>query len=381
MLDVLVVGAGPAGAVAALVLARAGAQVLMVDRARFPRRKLCGDTLNPGAVALLTRLGLASCLAEARRLDGMILTGEGGERIEARYPPPHGALALPRRDLDAALVARAVAEGARFDEAVLVRRPLVAERKGQGCSVSGVEAVVSGRPVRLEARVIIAADGRRSTLAFALGLATQPTRPRRWAFGAYFEGVADLTTMGEMHVRRGRYIGLAPLPGGLANACLVVDPLAGPARAADRLWQALADDPWLAPRFARARLVGSALALGPLAVDAAAAGVPGLLLAGDAAGFVDPMTGDGMRFALRSGELAARAALRMLATGRQDGHRVLAQWRAREFGAKIRVNRLLRRATGSAVGLAAGRLVARTMPAALRALVVWAGDVPRAVDA
>ena len=75
--------------------------------------------------------------------------------------------------------------------------------------------------------MVIAADGRRSTLAFARGLAHQPARPRRWAIGGYFSGVAGCSTVGEMHVRQGHYIGVAPVPGGLTNVCVVVPHAAG----------------------------------------------------------------------------------------------------------------------------------------------------------
>ena len=84
--DVLIVGAGPSGAVATTVLARAGARVCLVDRARFPRPKLCGDTLNPGALAVLRRLGMAAAIdASALPLDGMRVTGDDVV-VEARYP-------------------------------------------------------------------------------------------------------------------------------------------------------------------------------------------------------------------------------------------------------------------------------------------------------
>src|SRR5438132_8525694 len=97
MYDVVVAGAGPAGAVAATVLARAGARVALVDRATFPRHKLCGDTLNPGVLAVLRRLRLASA-ADACGLPiaGMILTGEDGSTIEARYPANLLARAIRR---------------------------------------------------------------------------------------------------------------------------------------------------------------------------------------------------------------------------------------------------------------------------------------------
>src|ERR1700716_1297159 len=104
MHDVLIAGAGPAGAVAATVLARGGARVLLLDRARFPRDKLCGDTMNPGTVAMLRRLGLtAGFESEALAVDGMIVTGEHGVRVRAAYGAGARGLAILRRTLDAAL--------------------------------------------------------------------------------------------------------------------------------------------------------------------------------------------------------------------------------------------------------------------------------------
>src|SRR5206468_10410175 len=96
--DVLVVGAGPAGSVAALMLARAGVRVRLVDRARFPRDKLCGDTLNPGALAMLHHLGVASDVRRhAIPLAGMLVTGPGDARVRSEYEPGVQGVALPRR--------------------------------------------------------------------------------------------------------------------------------------------------------------------------------------------------------------------------------------------------------------------------------------------
>src|SRR5437868_5357231 len=103
--EVLIVGAGPAGAVAATVLARAGARVRLIDRAAFPRDKLCGDTVNPGTLALLRRLRLATAVEErGLRVDGMRLTGENGVVIDGWYPRGLTGRAFVRRDLDWALV-------------------------------------------------------------------------------------------------------------------------------------------------------------------------------------------------------------------------------------------------------------------------------------
>src|SRR5204863_5963812 len=103
--DVLVVGAGPAGSIAALVLARAGVQVRLVDRARFPRDKLCGDTVNPGTLSILDRLGIGGAVRKrALPVTGMNLTGPGGARVSGDYPGGIRGGALARRVLDAVLV-------------------------------------------------------------------------------------------------------------------------------------------------------------------------------------------------------------------------------------------------------------------------------------
>jgi flavin-dependent dehydrogenase len=376
MVEALIVGAGPAGSVAATVLARAGVRVLVVDRARFPRDKLCGDTVNPGTRALLARLGLADGIDRlGQPLDGMIVTGERGASVRARYAGGLLARAVLRRDLDAALLGAASAAGARVEEEVLVRGPLTADDRGtlvvRGATLTGRD----GRPLRLPAAITIAADGRHSTIAFALGLARHPARPRRWAVGTYFEGVAGLETAGEMHIRARHYLGVAPLAGGAANVCLVTDERRGFDEPERLLQLAVREDPMLSGRFARAVRVAPVVALGPLAVEVRAAGMPGLLLAGDASGFIDPMTGDGLRFAIQGGELAARAALALLEGRHRMPHDLLLRWRRRAFRSKWRFNRAVRAFVASPPALRAASAGARVAPGAIRRLVDIAGDV------
>jgi len=392
MLDVLIVGAGPAGAVAAVVLARAGVRVRIVDRATFPRGKLCGDTVNPGALARLKALGLAADL-EARGLPvaGMLVTGERGVAIEGRYPDGVVGRAIVRRDLDWLLLRGAIDAGCQFEAGVNVLGAVLADDKA-GRAVSGVTIGANGSGETLAARVTIAADGRHSTIAFGLGLARHPRRPRRWAIGAYYENfingvrrVSDpppdprLTpgVLGEMHIRRGRYIGVAPLPGGLTNVCLVRPSRPGDADLRDPaalLFRELMRDPLLRDRAATARLVGPPVVLGPLAVDATGAGLDGLLLAGDAAGFIDPMTGDGLRFAVRGGELAAAAAMRALEHGWTGVHQQHAAARRAEFSQKWRFNRALRALVASPRAVDVAAFGARVAPVALRRVIEHAGD-------
>src|SRR4029453_8314375 len=138
MYDVVIAGAGPAGSVAATVLARAGARVALIDRARFPRHKLCGDTLNPGVLTTLRRLKLAS-IAEACGLPiaGMILTGEDGATVEGRYPDGLVARAIKRSDFDWALVREAEAAGANVLDDTVVIEPIV-DSSGHRPSVAGL---------------------------------------------------------------------------------------------------------------------------------------------------------------------------------------------------------------------------------------------------
>ena len=384
MYDVIVCGGGPAGSVAATVLSRGGARVLLLDRARFPRAKLCGDTMNPGAIAILRRLAMTDGFeSSALPVDGMIVTGERGVRVQAAYGGGARGLAIERRTLDAALLQAAVAAGARVEDGVLVRGPLL-DTGARDPHVRGiVMAGRDGRDLRVPAPIVIAADGRRSRLATAVGLARQPRRPRRWAIGAYFENVTGMTSFGEMHVRRGRYVGVAPLPSGCVNVCLVVPgPSSLPAARAGfddpsaLLRQAIDRDPSLRERFAGARMVAPAVMLGPLAMDAAAPGLPGLLLAGDAAGFIDPMTGDGLRFAVRGGELAAEVALAAFAGRLAHPHLRLARLRRREFAAKWRFNRALRRLVGRGTTVELAGLAATAAPWLLQRTIAFAGDVP-----
>lgn len=370
--DVVIVGAGPAGAVAATLLARHGARVRLVDRAAFPRDKLCGDTVNPGTLAVLKRLQLAGAVDTCGLpIHGMRLSAANGVVVDGHYPDGLIGRSLLRRHLDWMLVQDAVAAGVQFEPGVAVRQAIV--EKGI------VAGVVLDRGRELRTTVTIAADGRRSSLAFSLGLATHPASPRRWAFGAYFDVTAARATrtLGEMHVRGGHYIGVAPVPGGLTNVCLVTSWRAGDAAIADAraaIVDALARDRLLAERFAGARMATPPVVLGPLAVDAETRSIDGLLLAGDAAGFIDPMTGDGLRFAIRGAELTAVAALDALANGWHNVHRRLARARHAEFSRKWRFNRAVRSLVGSKSAVAIAAAGARVAPTVLRRVMIYSGD-------
>jgi len=374
--DVAIAGAGPAGALAARILATAGLRVSLFDRARFPRHKLCGDTLNPGALAVIRRHADVTSLIEGSDpIGGMLLTGPDGVRVRGEYGGGVAGRSITRKVLDQWLIDRAVESGATLHEGVVIRDVATAEGRVAGVITNGRD----GHSLMHPARMVIAADGRRSAIAIGRGLVRQPARPRRWAIGAYFSDVAGVTRLGEMHVRHGHYIGVAPVPGGLTNACLVLPHNSGDlrlCRPADVLDRYLKADPELSARFANARAVAPPTMLGPMAVDASGAGEPGLLLAGDAAGFIDPMTGDGLRFALMGAELAA-AIVKEALEGTlpiDRAHRELAARRRAAFQSKWRFNRALRALVSSPASVSAAAVTAKVWPSLFGRMIRFAGD-------
>jgi flavin-dependent dehydrogenase len=384
--DVAIAGAGPAGAFAAMILARAGLRVRVFDRARFPRHKLCGDTLNPGALAVLRRhTDISTLIERSDPIDGMLLTGPGGVRVRGEYGGGVAGRSITRKVLDQWLFDRATEAGAIIEQDVAIRDVAISDGRIAGVIAAGR----TGQAITHPARIVIAADGRRSAIAIARRLSHQPQRPRRWAIGGYFSDVSGVTMLGEMHVRRGHYIGVAPVPGGLTNACLVVPnppsrgrfgainngdlPFGQPAEA---LRLMVDSDPELSSRFANARPAGAAVVLGPMAVDASAAGEPGLLMAGDAAGFIDPMTGDGLRFALVGAELAAAVVEEVFAGSLSvdTAHLELAHRRRRAFETKWRFNRALRSLVSSPASVTAAAVTAKILPAVFGRMIRYAGD-------
>ncbi len=327
--DAVVVGAGPAGAGVALALARAGASVLLLDRAKFPRDKPCSEYLSPAATPLLERLDATLVPAIERaapgRLFGMRVVAPDGRSAEGRFAAlgrpagsrPYG-FALPRTVLDTLLVEAAARAGAVIEEGMLAEELLY----DQG-AVGGVVARRTGRAQHqpLRARVVVGADGLRSVVARRLGLRRR-SPPARMAFAAHFSGVGDVGDVGEMHIGRAGYVGLGPIGNGVTTTALVLPAAAARRRAhelrtGDALARALEPFPGLRGRFAGARVVRDVLITGPFAQWSRRSVAPGggALLVGDAADFFDPFTGQGLYSALRGAELAAAAIGAALADG------------------------------------------------------------------
>jgi menaquinone-9 beta-reductase len=316
--DVIVAGAGPAGAVTALLLARAGVRVLLLDRQIFPRPKPCGDCLSAAASGVLRRLGLLErigALAHAR-LEGWRIVAPDGSAFTSPFAATGGttrveyALAVERVRLDAALLAAAVEAGAEF-------RPRTHVRDVVYDSGGGVIGVVTGSGP-LHARAVVGADGLRSIIATRLGAIRRAARLRKVSLTARLQAHGLARAAGEMHIGDGIVAGVAPLDrDGRCNVTVVAD--------AARHGRAVAADPaaFVAaalhslPRL-RGRMKWSALgdvpllASGPFDRPVRRVAFDGCALVGDAAGYYDPFTGQGIHQALRCAELLAPVLLRAL---------------------------------------------------------------------
>ena len=353
--DVLVVGGGPAGAAVGFGLARAGVDVLVVDRATFPRPKPCAEYLSPQASRLLDDMGVLGRVERsgAAALAGIEVRAPNGAVIRGDFDAPVGftpyrarGLSVRREVLDTILLDATRCAGARVREDV---RVTALERDGTGRVVGAT--CLSGEAIR--ARVVVGADGLRSVVARRLDLARQLMWPRRLSLVTHYTGVGDVSTHGEMHVEHDGYVGIADVGGGVTTVALVVPVSRSYEISKDRvafLTHWLMSRPHLRSRFAAANRVSPVVATGPFASHSRRAWSPGAALVGDAADFFDPFTGEGIYSALRGGELLTRAIVAALAA-RDVRHAdtALARYDA-ERRAEFRGKWMVERAIGAVVG-------------------------------
>ncbi|HSK94390.1 MAG TPA: NAD(P)/FAD-dependent oxidoreductase [Candidatus Angelobacter sp.] len=371
--DVAVAGAGPSGAALAAALARRGASVLLVEAAEHPRPKACAEYASPRIADELARLGIRATAWQpaARRLDGMDLHA-GGHRVriaaaDARGPRP--AWGLDRRRFDAILAAHASACGATLQE-----RSRIVGLVTEGTRVRGVRVRRQGSDESVRADIVVGADGARSTVARLLDVEAPVRAPRRLGLVAHYEPLDDLVDHGEMHAATGWYVGLAPIAGALnVGMALPMSP-ARPAEA--RFAEAVAALPAVARRLAASRRIGPIRGAAPIGHRVREVAGSGWLLVGDAAGFVDPFTGEGIHRALRGARAAADA---ILAGG--DVAAAYRRERQRAFAAKEVLSWIVQAALAApgVLGHAVGRLESR--PVAARRLGSALGDCRPAADA
>jgi flavin-dependent dehydrogenase len=335
-----VVGGGPAGSATALRLARAGVDVVLVERARFPRRKVCGEYQNSGSVEALDRLGLLERVrAVSQTLRGIRLVPVHAPLVELAFT--RTALACERATLDALVLDAAIEAG------VQVVRGRAEALLYDGPRVAGIAyRDESGEPQTIRAAYVAGADGAGSMVARKLGLTLPLGRTRRFAVGGHYRGFGDLEGFIEMYVGDDGYFAINPLDADRANVMVVVPhaALGHWSRDIDVGVSGKAAELGGGHRsFDGVQRIGERVSFGPLAHRVRSPIAPGALLIGDAAGMLNPFTGQGVYLALTGAEVASAAILTALRNRRAEASAFAhyAAGRTRDFRARSALSALV----------------------------------------
>ncbi len=384
--DVIVVGAGPAGATTAFYLAQSGLDVLLLEKCRFPREKVCGDGLTPRAVKALVGMGVGVSEQDGWvRNKGLRVIG-AGKRMELPWPElasyPGYGLVRTRHDQDETLARRAQKAGARLLEEVTVTGPVLDERTGRIIGVRGVrgdgesprdrEGSQGGSggmgppgrdrssPQEYRARVVVAADGNSSRLSVAMGLRKRDDRPLGVAVRTYYrsprhdddylESWLDLWDGDRLLPGYGWIFGMGDGTSNVGLGLLNTSAAFGHTdyHALLRQWLKGMPAEWgFTEENRTAPIRGAAL---PMGFNRTPHYFKGLLLAGDAGGMVNPFNGEGIAYAMESGEILARTITQALARARRpETERVLADYPralSQAYGSYYALGRIFVKAIG-----------------------------------
>ncbi|MGH9937834.1 MAG: NAD(P)/FAD-dependent oxidoreductase [Blastocatellia bacterium] len=321
--DVIVIGAGPAGSTVSTLLAEAGRRVLMLEKSRFPREKLCGEFITPECFAVFDRLGVRQRIfdAGAKIIKRWTLFAPDGRSVEAPMEWLAGgyrhAIGLSRARMDAILLDRAREAGAEAREGFQVSPGFHREN-----GLSFIEGKADGETVeRFSAPVVIDASGRNGAFS---NQSPQPTTriegSRLFGCKIHLRAVEGLRERGELFFFGDGYGGLSDVEDDRTNLCLITTEATLREAKGDReklLDLTMRSNPAARQRLRNAAIDGEWLGTGPISYGRKRP-LPGMIAIGDAGAFIDPFTGSGILLALSGGELAARVINQSFAEGLRD---------------------------------------------------------------
>ncbi|HET6567357.1 MAG TPA: NAD(P)/FAD-dependent oxidoreductase [Rhodothermales bacterium] len=325
MYDAIVAGAGPGGSTAAAFMARSGLRVLLIDRATFPRDKVCGDAISKKAVDVLHRLGITEQVGENESLGswGIRISNTRGDDLVLTYEddldtPVAPSFVSARRVFDDLVFRCAVESGAEAWQNATVEGLL---REGE--QVVGVKVKRGGSTQEVRASLVVGADGAYSVVARELGMTQLDEDHYCAGIRAYYEGVAGFHQHNEIEIHfvdevLPGYFWIFPMASGRANVGIGM--LSSSIKERDvRLKSLLTlclEHPRFRDRFAEAKSLGAIKGWGlPLGSKPRPMAGDGWMLVGDAASLIDPFTGEGIGNAMLSGSLAAEWAVKAKEAG------------------------------------------------------------------
>ncbi|MFQ5450737.1 MAG: NAD(P)/FAD-dependent oxidoreductase [Nitrospinaceae bacterium] len=348
--DVIVIGGGPAGCASALFLSRRGYRVVLLDQARFPRDKVCGEFISPAADAIFEDLGILSSIESLApiRLRGVCISSYEREEFMVDYPPlpgkpnPVTSLSLSRYELDHLLIRKVREAGIPVREGHKVTDFILKDGK-----VTGVRGRDDKRVAfSLGARVVVDAGGRNSISLRRFKLRGKGLNSRKIALAAHWKGTNFLSNYCYMHISSPGYTGISRTGKEEVNVVLVVDRNSLEGENPSEFYQrTIRKNP-----LRRGLLGDAAMAEKVRTVDSLSYSVKfprcgGLVLAGDALGFIDPFTGEGIYLSLRSAQLAAPVIDAAFRKGDFSSRQFLIfeKRRRREFNKKFLLSQILQR--------------------------------------
>ncbi len=348
--DAVIIGAGPAGCASALFLHRAGYKVIVLDRALFPRDKVCGEFISPAADSILEDLGVLSSIEEENpeRVRGVFISSYGGAELGIDYPPIEKgqksptSLSVPRFLLDNLLLKQLKNVGIKVLEEHSVDDFIFDSGNVVGIKVKAPE----NHRLEITTKVVIDAGGRNAISLRRLNLKNKIKNEGKIAIAAHWKNIRLPQAYCYMHVGSPGYTGIAQVARDTINAVMIT----GTSQIKGQNITEFYKNGIKQNKKRRALLAGAELAEEPRTVESLAFSVKapkcgGLVLVGDAAGFIDPFTGEGIYLSLRSAQLAATTLDCAFKTSNFSRSKLAEydQARSNEFSAKFTLSKILQK--------------------------------------
>ena len=348
--DVIVIGGGPAGCSAAIGLSRLGYNVVLCDQAKFPRDKVCGEFISPAADPILDRLGILSRIEtlNPKRLKGVSISSFEGKEFSIDYPFQPGlaerptSLSVSRYELDSLFVEEAKRAGVEVREQYKVTEFLFED----DC-VIGIRGWDGNKTsFSIHAPLVIDAGGRNALSLKKFQLKEEPVGGVKIAMAAHWEGALIADDYCYMHVSDPGYTGISNVGSDRANVVLVVDRDSMNGENPDKFYlDTVMKNSQRYKILRNAKCLESVRTVESLAFSVKSLPCGGLLMVGDAMGFIDPFTGEGIYLSLRSSEIAVEVAVKALETFNfsRDALNIYEVRRKKEFDKKFLLSRILQK--------------------------------------